>query len=353
METLRIKNHCEKSSFVYDAVNTNRDFRHPIMCADSQRFSLVIPTHNRAGLIAATLDAALAQRLPFAEIIVVDDGSTDRTAEVLAAYAGRVHTIRLANGGVQRARNVGVAAASGDYVVLCDSDDLLEPEYLATMADWLASHPETDAVYTNFITFNERGTGPDKFAQAPDGFFDGARRTGAFVHDIPDLYGRTLAYQPLFPSGSVIRKAFYERIGGYDPRFNGIGGEDYEFTLRLIGQGRLDLCTTPLVRIRKHGGNDSRDNLGTVSGCVHILEYALVNHPWAQPYMQAVRRSIDQRRLEVFDMAFARGAFDTACQMLQRLHDQPHGAKFRLKGFIANLPSLFRQPLWRLSQRLG
>lgn len=313
--------------------------------------SLVIPSYNRADLIGATLDSALAQRLPFLEIIVVDDGSTDHTAEVLAGYAGRVTVIGLANAGVQNARNTGVAAARGDYVVLCDSDDLLEPAFAATMAAWLAQHPAYDAVYSNFVTFDERGVHADKFSLAPPGFFDGAVLDDGFWRDVPDLYRRTVDYQPLFPSGSVIRKAFYQRIGGYDVRFNGVGGEDWEFTLRLVAQARMALCAKPLVRIRKHASNDSGDTIRTVSGCVHILEFALREHPFAAPHRDAILRSIDERRLDVFNGAFARGSFGTALEMHKHMRQRPPGRGFQLKVLIASLPAPLRWPLWRLTQR--
>jgi glycosyltransferase involved in cell wall biosynthesis len=321
------------------------------MSASRPTLSLVIPSYNRAALIGATLESALAQRVPFLDIVVVDDGSTDDTPAVLARFAGRIRIIALANGGVQNARNTGVDAAAGDYVVLCDSDDLLEPDYVATIADWLARHPDYDAVYSNFVTFDEHGVHPDKFSLAPPGFFDGARRSDGFWHDLPDLYLRTLSYQPLFPSGSVIRKALYQRIGGYDTRFNGVGGEDWEFTLRLIGQAKLALCATPLVRIRKHGSNDSADNIRTVSGCVQILEFALDAHPFAAPYRDHILDGIDERRLDVFNGAFARGAFDTAGTMLAGMRRRPQDRKFRLKAFITALPGPLRMPLWRLTQR--
>jgi glycosyltransferase involved in cell wall biosynthesis len=313
--------------------------------------SLVIPTYNRAELIAATLDSALNQRLPFAEIIVVDDGSTDHTHQVLARYADRVRIIQLANGGVQQARNTGVAAARSPYIVLCDSDDLLEPEFVSTMAPWLAGHPDIDVVYSNFVTFNEGTVYPDKFALAPTGFFDGAQKSGAFLHDIPDLYVRTVGYQPLFVSGCVIRKSVYEGMGGYDKRFNGIGGEDWEFTLRLLGERRVAVCSTPLIRVRKHAGNESASNIHSVSGCVRVLEHALAEHPYAQPYRDAILDSIDTRRLDVFHNAFAAGAFDLANDMLRHLRRRPQDRKFQLKALIASLPGLLRKPLWQLTQR--
>jgi glycosyltransferase involved in cell wall biosynthesis len=321
------------------------------MFGTAPTLSLVIPSYNRADLIGATLDSALNQRLPFAEIIVVDDGSTDHTSRLLSRYADRVRIIELVNGGVQQARNVGVAAAHGTYIVLCDSDDLLETDFVATMSPWLAEHPDVDAVYSNFTTFTATTAHPDKFMLAPPGFFDGAKTSGAFLHDIPDLYGRTVSYQPLFPSGCVIRKAVYESMGGYDPQFNRVGGEDWEFTLRLLGQWRVALCKTPLVRIRKHAGNDSASNLHTVRGSIRILEHALAEHPYAQPYRAAILNSIDARRTDVFHNAFAEGAFDIANEMLYGLRSRPHDPKFRLKAFIASLPKVLRQPLWRLTQR--
>lgn len=311
--------------------------------------SLVIPAYNRGSLIAETLDCALAQSVPFFDIIVVDDGSTDNTAEVLARYAGRVRAIRVANGGVQRARNLGVEAAGGDYVALCDSDDLLMPSYVATMGAWLASHPACDSIYTNFVTFDERGVHGDKFAGAPADYFAGAQQTGQFWHAIPDLYARTLAYQLLFSSGNLMRRSVYLALGGYDPRFNGVGGEDYEFTLRLIGIGNMALCATPLVQIRRHGGNDSTDNVRQASGEIEILEYALAHHAHAAPYRDAILKSIADRRLDVFDGAFARGAFDIATAQLRAMPTLPCHPKFRLKVAILRLPPALRSLAWKLT----
>lgn len=315
--------------------------------------TLVIPTYNRGDLIAETLDSAIAQSTPFLEIIVVDDGSRDDTAQVLARYTGRVQVITVANGGVQRARNIGVAAARGAFVVLCDSDDLLEPAYVATMHDWLVQHPECDSVYSNFVTFDERSAHPDKFAGAPGSFFAGAGRTGAFWHTIPDLYARTLAYQPMFPSGSLIRRSVYNAIGGYDVQFNGVGAEDYEFTLRLIDHANVALCATPLVKVRKHGGNDSSDNVRQERGCVQILEFALAHHPGAARHRAAILDSIDLRRVDIFNGAFARGAFDIAQETLVALRQTPRDRKFALKVHILRLPPVLRKLAWRLTQTQG
>lgn len=312
--------------------------------------SLVIPAYNRASLIGETIDSALAQTIPFKEIIVVDDASTDNTSEVLAAFGDRITVIKIPKAGVQCARNTGVRAAGTPFIALCDSDDLLLPDYNATLLPWLEAHPECDAVYCNFVSFTESGDQPDKFSGAPAGWFDGAQRSGEFWHDIPDLYVRTVAYQALFSSGNLIRKSVYEALGGYDTRFNGVGGEDWEFTLRLTAACRMALCATPLARIRKHAGNDSVGNLRQNLGCIQILEYALKQHPVARQYHAAILDSIDERRLNVFADAFAQGNFELASQTLGKLRAPPADLRFRLKALITRLPGGLRQPLWRRTQ---
>jgi glycosyltransferase involved in cell wall biosynthesis len=312
--------------------------------------SLVIPSYNRGKLIGATLDSALAQRRPFLEIIVVDDGSTDETPEVLARYGDKIRFVPMPHAGVQAARNRGVELARGDYICLCDSDDLLEPDYLETNLRWLGRHPAYDAVYCNFVTFNNDGTThADKFSLAPPGWFSRATEIDGYLCDIPDLYLRTVEYQPLFPSGSLLRKDFYQRIGGYDTAFAGVGAEDWEFALRVVAEGRVALCKAPLVRIRKHEGNDSADGIKTVRGTADILDFALRSHPAAQQYKDVILKDIDSRRVGVFDAAFASGQFDTAAQMLGLLRTMPQHRKFKLKVMIMRLPPLLRQPLWRLT----
>jgi len=312
--------------------------------------SLVIPSYNRAGLIAETIVSALAQRVPFHEIIVVDDGSTDDTAQVLARFGDRIQAIFLPNGGVQLARNTGVAHASGEFIAFCDSDDLLNPDFVAMATQWFGGHPEFNAFYSNFVTFNEQGIQPDKFSCAPQGYFDGAQADGDFLYDIPDLYVRTVAYQPLFVSGCIYSKALYQRLGGFDPAFHNVGGEDWEFTLRVLEAGRTVLCRQPLVQVRKHGANDSSDSMRMVRGTASILEYALGHHPIAAAYRDIILDNIRERRLGVFHVAFGRGDFATAQEMLDLLAERPGNVRFVLKALVTRLPAPLRKALWSFAR---
>ncbi|MFN3789598.1 glycosyltransferase [Massilia sp.] len=312
--------------------------------------SLVIPSYNRASLVAQTIDSALAQHKAFHEIIVVDDGSTDDTARVLAGFGDRIKMVSLPNGGVQVARNTGVALATGEYIALCDSDDLLAPDFVATAADWFGRHPEFQAFYSNFVTFNDLGIFPDKFSSAPQGFFDGARVEGDFLYDIPDLYVRTMVYQPLFVSGCIFSKALYQRLGGFDLAFHDVGAEDWEFTLRVLEAGRTVLCKRPLVHIRKHASNESGDSMRQVRGAAYILEYALNRHMIAAGYRDIILGHIRDRRVGVFHVAFGRGDFVTAQEMLNLLNERPAELKFMCKAVMTRLPAPLRHIAWTILQ---
>jgi glycosyltransferase involved in cell wall biosynthesis len=95
------------------------------------RVSVIVPTHNRAGLLEQAIDSVLAQTFASFELIVVDDGSTDHTSALLSGYAGRIRIKRQINQGVSAARNLGMAAAAGEFIALLDSDDYWLPAKLA------------------------------------------------------------------------------------------------------------------------------------------------------------------------------------------------------------------------------
>jgi glycosyltransferase involved in cell wall biosynthesis len=312
--------------------------------------SLVIPAYNRGRLIEETIASALGQHQPFAEIVVVDDGSTDDTLARLAKFGDCITLIRSENHGVQQARNRGVAACRSSYVALCDSDDVLDSEFTQTMARAIEAQPGTDIWYCNFSLFSGGSTYADKLSSAPVGFLEGAVSGADFCVEIPGLYERVLHYQPFFPTGSVFSKRFYESIGGYDKQFRGIGAEDFEFLLRAICYGRLGYITKPIAKVRKHEGNDSGDTLRALNGEARILEHSLAQHPGASKYRAAILASIDKRRRDAFDVAYARGDFMTVRNTADLFNKPPTDRNFKLKKAISNFPPIMREMVWRISQ---
>ena len=113
------------------------------------RISVVIPAYNAARTVGRAIDSVLAQTRAADEIIVVDDGSTDGTAEVVGGYGEKVQLIVQDNAGVSVARNRGIEAATGEWIAFLDSDDEWLPEKLEYQADHLARHPDLVWTYTN------------------------------------------------------------------------------------------------------------------------------------------------------------------------------------------------------------
>lgn len=312
--------------------------------------ALVVPTYNRAHLVGQTIASALAQTSPFNDIVVVDDGSTDDTPAVLAAFGDRIRVIRTTNQGVQAARNTGIAATQSELVSVCDSDDLLEPNFNAKVVDWLARHPSVDALYCNFVLFDHQGVSAHKLAAAPQGFFDGAKCDDGVWYDVPNLYTRNLDFQPLFQCGATYRRTLLERLGGYATALHGVGAEDWELTLRAISQGSVAVTTQPLARVRRHTGNDSASQLHMLRGEIQILEYALAHHPAAREHRSRVEAEIERRRMLAFDAAFGQGKLTLAHDIANRLRIEPRDRKYALKRWITQQPSMFSIPMWRLTQ---
>lgn len=121
--------------------------------------SVVVPAYNVERYIEEALDSLLAQSVPFHEIIVINDGSTDGTADRLARYVGhplvQVHT--TANQGLGRARNTGIAHATGEYLYFFDSDDILDPSFVATIGHILSTNRSLDLVFFSGVSFYDDG----------------------------------------------------------------------------------------------------------------------------------------------------------------------------------------------------
>ncbi len=128
--------------------------------------TVIIPVYNGAEFIGETIDSALMQTYRNLEVIVVDDGSTDRTPEILRQYARkdqRVRVIMQANGGVSKARNTALAAARGEFIAPLDADDLWLPAKIARQVKrMLAAGEETGAVYSWWVWIDEKGIVQDR-----------------------------------------------------------------------------------------------------------------------------------------------------------------------------------------------
>ncbi len=319
--------------------------------------SVVVPAWNRAALLPETLDRILAQTRPAEEVIVVDDGSEDDTPAVLARYAARgVRTIRTTNAGDLAARNVGTAAARGPLVAFCDSDDLWHPGFLAAMEEMWRRAPRLVAAYGDFREMRDGvRDARTKFEGAPPGFWNGLTALGAegmFAFDRP-VVERLVRYQPFFPSALVADRAFLLSAGGWDECANGLVGRDFATALRIAEHAPLGILRRPLVDVRKHGTNDSRDVLAMNLGDAEVLDRVIRARPSLAPHARAFGDSAAARRRAALDTAFARGDFEAVRRIATML---PAGALPRLsriKHAVAGLPPPVRIPLARVLKIVG
>jgi glycosyltransferase involved in cell wall biosynthesis len=123
--------------------------------SDMIRFSVVIPTYNRAQLIGRAIDCVLRQTFPCQELLIVDDGSTDDTQAVVNAVGPPVRFIPQSHGGPSKARNLGVSEASAEWIAFLDSDDVWHPDYLARMAGAIEATCGKAALYFSDVEYAE------------------------------------------------------------------------------------------------------------------------------------------------------------------------------------------------------
>ena len=202
------------------------------------RISTIIPVFNGVATVAKAIDSALAQRFEGnSEVIVVNDGSTDATAQILGDYGQRIRVVAQRNRGLASARNSGAAIAAGDYLAFLDADDVWQPEKLRHSVAPLAEDPGLVLAYSDVLPVDDFGTpkGPSpitrKFAHAPT---------------MDDLLAQ---WWPILPSTVVVRRTGFEQCGGF---FEGYrrAYEDVDLWLRLRELGGFLYIPETLVAYR-------------------------------------------------------------------------------------------------------
>ena len=192
--------------------------------------SVVIPTYNRAGTIERAINSVLAQSWQPLEVIVVDDGSTDRTAEILEAYGHKIHLIRQRNQGASTARNTGIKAARGEIISFLDSDDSWLPDKIARQANLLQRTRElgVKCCVCNARMIHADGREITSFAAA------GLRPEpveGIWTNPTEVLVARFL----LFNQVAAIWREVFDEAGVFNPNLRIM--EDYDLALRLSFTG--------------------------------------------------------------------------------------------------------------------
>lgn len=217
--------------------------------------SVIVPAYNSAPFLAETLRSALAQTYRDFELIVINDGSTDKTEEVIAEFRDRIVYLKQPNRGVMAARNAGLQVARGQYIALLDSDDLLLPNFLEVLVGMLESDPSLSVAYPNARYF-----GWPKH--------DGKLHQDVFPVAEPVTFDRVLRRECYIFGLLVFRREIVETIGGYDETLEGQGAEDFELWLRMLRHGYRFQFTSEVLALYRWR-QDSLSNTGVkILSCV-------------------------------------------------------------------------------------
>jgi len=235
------------------------------------RISVGITSYNQRDYLIEAIDSVLAQSLPPAEILIVDDASTDNSPQVIAGYAARypdvVRPILLArNGGVNAARNHVLDAAGGDYLAFLDGDDRWLPGKLEREARRLSEPDSPQAVFSNFLF--TRGHGEPSFLWA-----SGRRPPEGDI--LPHVLTLNMPRQTLFRS-ELVPTALWRQAGCYDPAFIVYG--DWDMRVRLAATvRRFAYVDEPLSEYRRHGAGLSNKPIELHLAAVDQIERKYVD----------------------------------------------------------------------------
>lgn len=284
------------------------------------RISVVIPAYNAERFMPRCLASVFAQTLKPHEVIVVDDGSTDGTAQIAEKLGANV--LRRENGGIGAARNTGIRQASGEWIALLDADDTWVPEKLAMQA--AAIHPDTVLVYTGIMPFDDRG---ERIAQrAADPLF---------------VRGRLRYYNPITPSSVILRRRAVLAAGGF--REATPTCEDWGMWVRLMPLGSFAAVAEPLTNYYVHPKSISASPEKMLDGLRIILEPTLLAN------YHGFNRWLWKRRIWATQLMSA--------AIIARENDLPGEVKYSVRSFLAWpspfwLPRRFFLPLVSLQNKL-
>jgi glycosyltransferase involved in cell wall biosynthesis len=272
--------------------------------------SAIIPTYNAARWIARAIDSVLSQTHPVDEIIVVDDGSTDNTAEVVAGFGERVRYIRQSNGGPAKARNTGIRAATTEWVAFLDADDWWETQKLELQMAALHRNPNAILCYTGWKMVQPNGE---------------VRLVPAWPTE--RLWPALRYRSPIPPATVIARRESVLAVGGFNPRHR--GNEDWEMWVKLWRHGRFISIPENVTCYAWSPEGLSGDGERMFRDFLPMLEETLISD------LRGIRRSLWRRRILAWQ------AFDTGIYL--REAGSAEGERKFLLQSLAAWPS----PFWR------
>lgn len=224
--------------------------------------SIVIPVYNGAKYLRSALDSVLEQTYERLQLIVVDDGSTDSSPEILAAYGSRLVTIRQTNFGVAEARNAGIRASQGDLIAFLDQDDWWLPEKIEKQVAFFRQDARLGLVHTGVLQYSEDASG----FVAPVYPTEGSSRLQG------RCYEQLLLGNAVFNSSVMIRRSVLTVAGMFDTAIAGNTVQDYDLWLRIARHYPFGYSPEQLTALRLHSEQGTWNRQAMLGDELRLLE---------------------------------------------------------------------------------
>jgi glycosyltransferase involved in cell wall biosynthesis len=240
------------------------------------KVSVIIPTYNRENFVCEAIESVLQQTMTDIEVIVVDDGSTDRTREILKPYKETIRYIYTKNGGPAHARNVGLKNAKGEYIAFLDSDDLYYPYKIELQSKFLDKFIDVGMVYTEFSGFDDNGffdeyhlrkyhtayksgklTYEDFFSEKTT-LKDAGLVINSFYNKVVymgNIFNDYFKQIIVFTNSIMFRRNILKTVGFQDEHYWLF--EEFEFALRICKHYKVAFIDLPTYKLRYHRGQIS------------------------------------------------------------------------------------------------
>ncbi|NEX22623.1 glycosyltransferase [Thiorhodococcus mannitoliphagus] len=266
--------------------------------------SVIMPSYNAAPYIAEAIDSVLSQDYPNKELIVIDDGSTDNTVEIVRAYEARLRLIRQENQGSAVARNAGLAASQGELIAFLDSDDCWLPGKLTAQVSYLRDHPEIGVVFSRWQVWKPDPDGGFRRPLIPEREKPSEQRPKIVPERSGWLYNRLLFSSLLHTITVMARRTLIEQVGEFDPQLK--RGQDYDYWIRASRVSEIHQLNTVFALYRIHGQGCVK-KWPTVNYELQVVEQALARWGLTGPDGERTRPAAIRRRLA--DASFSFGYY--------------------------------------------
>ena len=299
------------------------------------RVSVILPIYNGESYVAEAIESVLAQTYPSFEIIAVNDGSRDGSAEIVKRYlgSGRIQFVEQANQGVANARNTGIARSSGEFIALVDQDDIWLPDKLEKQVAFMDAFPEVALLHAKVVCIDREGK---------------PISCRGWIYVGEDIHGycaeHLLSGNQIAPLTVLVRRARLDEVGMFNQTF--APADDWDLWLRIAVRFPLGFLDSFVGKYRVHESNESKNLLKMKLSEIRVMESFRSGYP--AHVRQMSRKTIETKLIAFYEQTA--DLFMGADQPSEAMTYQQKADKLKLRApwyYAVKLKLLITGKQWR------